>query len=162
MGAGLPSRVTTLSDSPSIAHSASSLLASYSRYSRASSRYLRIRIRRSAPRCVWRVLTIARPHLILPAGAMSQGTALAQALHLYLGPALTPALADLKEIQRDQLSHAFEAMEANGQAGGLGRPSRFTRREQAQREAAEATGTAGQDVAGEPAEFGAGAGEVPG
>lgn len=78
----------------------------------------------------------------------SQGTILAQALHLFLGPGLTPHLNELKDIQQKELTEKFAAMDAAGQTGGSGRPTRFTRREQAQRQQAEVAGGDGEAEAG--------------
>lgn len=70
----------------------------------------------------------------------AEGTALTTALYRYLGPALIPALADLKPVQMAELQKSFDAMDADGQGAGSGKPTRWTRKAQKEREAAEASG----------------------
>lgn len=67
----------------------------------------------------------------------SQGTTLAQALYRYLGPALMPALGDLKPVQQKELEAGFAVLDEKVQGAGSGKPIRFTRKEaraQAERE----------------------------
>ncbi|WVR09379.1 hypothetical protein IAU60_006446 [Kwoniella sp. DSM 27419] len=83
----------------------------------------------------------------------AEGTALALVLYTYLGPALLPALAELKPVQMTELQKSFEAMDAEGKGAGSGKPSRYTRQTQRDREAAEAAGgdEGGDEVVAEDA-----------
>lgn len=66
----------------------------------------------------------------------AEGTALVTTLYTYLGPALMPLLSDLKPVQMAELQKAFEAMDADGKGVGSGKPTRWTRKVQREREAA--------------------------
>ncbi|WWC63568.1 uncharacterized protein I303_106172 [Kwoniella dejecticola CBS 10117] len=83
----------------------------------------------------------------------AEGTTLTLILYTYLGPALLPALADLKPVQMTELQKAFDSMDAEGKGAGTGRPTRYTRKAQRDREAAEASGGGDEsgDVPGEEA-----------
>ncbi|WVQ95173.1 hypothetical protein IAU59_002267 [Kwoniella sp. CBS 9459] len=70
----------------------------------------------------------------------AEGTALTLVLYSYLGPALIPALADLKPVQMTDLQKSFDSMDAEGKGAGTGKPTRYTRKGQREREAAEAAG----------------------
>lgn len=70
----------------------------------------------------------------------AEGTSLALALYTYLGAALLAALGDLKPLQMAELQKSFDGMEAEGKGAGTGRPTRWTRKAQREREAAEAAG----------------------
>lgn len=75
----------------------------------------------------------------------AEGTALTLALYAYLGPALKPALADLKPVQVSDLEKAFEALDGEGKGAGTGKPTRFTRKAQRERESAEDAGDDAED-----------------
>lgn len=75
----------------------------------------------------------------------AEGTNLTLALYTYLGPALKPAVADLKPVQVSDLEKAFEGLDGEGKGAGTGKPSRFTRKSQRQREMAEAAGDEPED-----------------
>ena len=62
------------------------------------------------------------------------------ALYPYLGPALLPSLSELKPVQMSELQKGFDALEAEGKGAGTGKPTRFTRKTQRDREAHEAGG----------------------
>ncbi|OCF32654.1 microtubule Associated protein [Kwoniella heveanensis BCC8398] len=80
----------------------------------------------------------------------AEGTALTLVLYSYLGPALLPALADLKPVQMADLQKSFDSMDAEGKGAGTGKPTRYTRKGQREREAAEAAGgDDGGDAGGE-------------
>lgn len=64
----------------------------------------------------------------------AEGTALTLALYSYLGPALLPALADLKPVQVTDLQKQFDALDAEGKGAGSGKPQRYTRKVQRERE----------------------------
>ncbi|WRT68653.1 uncharacterized protein IL334_005632 [Kwoniella shivajii] len=70
----------------------------------------------------------------------AEGTALTLALYTYLGPALLPALAELKPVQMTELQKSFDSLDAEGKGAGTGKPTRYTRKTQREREAAEASG----------------------
>jgi len=70
----------------------------------------------------------------------AEGSNLVTTLYTFLGPALLPALADLKPVQMSELQKSFDAMDADGKGAGTGKPTRWTRRVQREREAAEASG----------------------
>lgn len=70
----------------------------------------------------------------------AEGTALTLTLYAYLGPALKPALADLKPVQVSDLEKAFERLDGEGKGAGSGKPTRFTREAQRAREMADAAG----------------------
>ncbi|OCF75746.1 microtubule Associated protein [Kwoniella mangroviensis CBS 8886] len=70
----------------------------------------------------------------------AEGTSLTLVLYTYLGPALLPALAELKPVQMTELQKSFDAMDAEGKGAGTGKPTRYTRKVQRDREAAEASG----------------------
>ncbi|WVF67597.1 hypothetical protein IAT40_002355 [Kwoniella sp. CBS 6097] len=70
----------------------------------------------------------------------AEGTSLTLVLYSYLGPALLPALADLKSVQMTDLQKSFDSMDAEGKGAGIGKPTRYTRKGQREREAAEAAG----------------------
>lgn len=78
----------------------------------------------------------------------AEGTLLVLALYTYLGPAIQPALADLKPVQVTELQKQFEALNADGKGAGSGRPSRFTRQAQREREAAPPAGADGAGADG--------------
>lgn len=70
----------------------------------------------------------------------AEGTSLSIVLYTYLGPALLPALSDLKPVQMTELQKSFESMDAEGKGAGSGKPTRFTRKMQREREAVETAG----------------------
>ncbi|SCV69035.1 BQ2448_2055 [Microbotryum intermedium] len=70
-----------------------------------------------------------------------EGTALALALHAYLGPALDPHLTSLKPVQVKELNEAFAEADAKGEEGfGQLKQSRFTLTQQREREVKQAEG----------------------
>nr|XP_019011711.1 microtubule Associated protein [Kwoniella pini CBS 10737]OCF50492.1 microtubule Associated protein [Kwoniella pini CBS 10737] len=75
----------------------------------------------------------------------AEGTTLTLVLYTYLGPALLPALADLKPVQMTELQKSFDSMDAEGKGAGTGKATRFTRKTQRDREAAEASGGGDDD-----------------
>lgn len=77
----------------------------------------------------------------------AEGSTLAATLHTFLGPALTPSLAELKPVQVSELQKAFDALDTEGKGAGTGKPTRWTRKAQREREASEAAGEA-EDEAG--------------
>ncbi|WVQ79695.1 hypothetical protein IAT38_001795 [Cryptococcus sp. DSM 104549] len=81
----------------------------------------------------------------------AEGTALTLVLYTYLGPALLAALSDLKPVQMTELQKSFDSMDAEGKGANTGKPTRWTRKVQREREAAEA---AGGDEGGDDAEAG--------
>lgn len=70
----------------------------------------------------------------------AEGSNLVLALYPYLGPAILPALSDLKPVQMSELQKSFDALEAEGKGAGKAKPTRFTRK--AQREQEQAGGSA--------------------
>lgn len=65
-----------------------------------------------------------------------------------------PSLQDLKPVQLKELTEAFAGMDANGQAGGTGKPTRFTRKQAREMEAAASAGIADDgDADEEPGKF---------
>lgn len=66
----------------------------------------------------------------------AEGTALTVVLYTYLGPALMPALADIKPVQMTDLQKTFESLDGSGKGAGSGKPQRWTRKTQRDREAA--------------------------
>jgi cytoskeleton-associated protein 5 len=70
----------------------------------------------------------------------AEGTALALTLYSYLGPALHPALADLKPVQMAELQKGSDGLDAEGKGAGTGRPTRWTKKAQRERESVEAAG----------------------
>ncbi|BEJ15612.1 hypothetical protein CspHIS471_0502170 [Cutaneotrichosporon sp. HIS471] len=81
----------------------------------------------------------------------AEGTSLTLALYTFLGPGLKPALADLKPVQVSDLEKAFEGLDGEGKGAGTGKPSRYTRKMQREREIAEAAGDDPEDEAPEEA-----------
>jgi cytoskeleton-associated protein 5 len=73
----------------------------------------------------------------------AEGTSLTIVLYTFLGPALLPALADLKPMQMTDLQKSFDARDAEGKGAGSGKPTRWTRKAQRAREEAAAAGDAG-------------------
>ncbi|KAM0755289.1 ARM repeat-containing protein [Meredithblackwellia eburnea MCA 4105] len=65
----------------------------------------------------------------------AQGTALALALHGYLGPALDPSLRELKPVQVKELGETFKAADEKGEGfgGSGGKQTRWTRAQQRER-----------------------------
>ncbi|KAJ9121720.1 hypothetical protein QFC22_002341 [Naganishia vaughanmartiniae] len=76
----------------------------------------------------------------------AEGTGLTLALYSYLGQALLPSLQDLKPVQLKELTEAFQAMDASGQPGGSGKPTRFTRKQAREMEAAASSGAQPGDM----------------
>ena len=70
----------------------------------------------------------------------AEGSTLAATLHTFLGPALTPSLAELKPVQVTELQKTFDSLDAEGKGAGTGKPTRWTRKAQRERESAEAAG----------------------
>ncbi len=70
----------------------------------------------------------------------AEGTSLVLALYIYLGVALLAALGDLKPLQMSELQKSFDTLDAEGKGAGTGRPTRWTRKVQREREATEAGG----------------------
>lgn len=64
----------------------------------------------------------------------AEGTALTLVLYSYLGPALLPALSDLKPVQMSDLQKSFDGLDAEGKGAGTGKPTRWTRKVQRERE----------------------------
>lgn len=75
-----------------------------------------------------------------------QGTGLTLALYSYLGQALLPSLQDLKPVQLKELTEAFQAMDVSPQPGGSGKPTRFTRKQAREMEAAASSGVQQGDL----------------
>jgi cytoskeleton-associated protein 5 len=80
----------------------------------------------------------------------AEGTSLVLVLFAYLGPALLPSLGDLKPVQMAELQKSFNSMDAEGKGAGSGKPTRWTRKVQREREAAQDVG--GGNDAGEAVE----------
>ncbi len=78
-----------------------------------------------------------------------EGTNLAIALHAFLGPALTPALAELKPVQVKELGEAFDAADAKGEGFGAVKQTRFTVTQQRERDVKEAEGALNGTAGGE-------------
>ena len=76
------------------------------------------------------------------AAVRAQGTALALALHGYLGPALDPSLKELKPVQVKELGEVFKAADEKGEGfgGSGGKQTRWTRVQQRERMVKEAEG----------------------
>lgn len=72
----------------------------------------------------------------------AEGTSLVLSLYPYLGPALLPSLAELKPVQMAEIQKSFDSLDAEGKGAGTGKPTRYTRKTQREREAAEASGAA--------------------
>jgi len=70
----------------------------------------------------------------------AEGSTLVTTLYTFLGPALLPTLSDLKPVQMSELQKSFDAMDADGKGAGTGKPTRYTRKAQRDREAAEQAG----------------------
>jgi len=70
----------------------------------------------------------------------AEGVSMVLALYPYLGPALLPSLSELKPVQMSELQKAFDSLDSEGKGAGTGKPTRFTRKAQRDREAAEAAG----------------------
>jgi cytoskeleton-associated protein 5 len=70
----------------------------------------------------------------------AEGSTLVTTLYTFLGPALLPTLSDLKPVQVSDLQKSFDAMDADGKGAGTGKPTRYTRKAQRDREAAEQAG----------------------
>ncbi|KAF8326346.1 armadillo-type protein [Cantharellus anzutake] len=66
----------------------------------------------------------------------SDGAVLAQALHVWLGPALQPALSELKPVQVKELNEVFARLDADGQGHGTGKQDKFTKAQERERAAA--------------------------
>ena len=73
----------------------------------------------------------------------AEGQNLVIVLYTFLGPALQPALADLKPVQVTDLQKAFDARDAEGKGAGTGKPTRWTRKVQREREEAADAGDDG-------------------
>ncbi len=58
---------------------------------------------------------------------------LAQALHIWLGPALQPALSELKPVQVKELNETFAKMDVDGQGQGTRKQERFTKAQERER-----------------------------
>lgn len=70
----------------------------------------------------------------------AEGSTLAATLYTYLGAALAPSLSDLKPVQMTELQKTFDSMDGEGKGAGTGKPTRWTRKAQRERESAEAAG----------------------
>jgi cytoskeleton-associated protein 5 len=70
----------------------------------------------------------------------AEGSTLVTTLYTFLGPALLPTLSDLKPVQMTELQKSFDSMDGDGKGAGTGRPTRYTRKAQRDREAAEQAG----------------------
>ena len=68
------------------------------------------------------------------------GVALAMTLYTFLGAALLPSLAEIKPVQMSDLQKSFDSLDANGNGSGTGRATRWTRKAQRARDAADAAG----------------------
>jgi cytoskeleton-associated protein 5 len=79
----------------------------------------------------------------------AEGTALALVLYTYLGAGLLAALGELKPLQMTELQKAFDGLDAESKGAGTGRPTRWTRKAQREREAAEAAGGGAEEAAEE-------------
>ncbi|GAA6054178.1 hypothetical protein JCM3770_002818 [Rhodotorula araucariae] len=86
----------------------------------------------------------------------AEGQLLCLALHAYLGPALTPHLAELKPVQQKELGEAFDAADRGekGAEWGFGKlkPSRFTASQKREMAVQEAQGQLEAEGDAEPAE----------
>jgi cytoskeleton-associated protein 5 len=69
-----------------------------------------------------------------------EGTQLTHELYRYLGPALEPHLAELKPVQVKELNEQFAELDAKGEGKGKGAQSRWTRKQQRERDVKEAEG----------------------
>ncbi|ORY29668.1 armadillo-type protein [Naematelia encephala] len=76
----------------------------------------------------------------------AEGTSLVLTLYTYLGPALLPALADLKPVQMTDLQKSFDALDGEHKGAGTGKPSRWTRKVQREREAASGAGASEETI----------------
>jgi cytoskeleton-associated protein 5 len=76
----------------------------------------------------------------------AEGSTLVTTLYTYLGAALLPALADLKPVQMTDLQKSFDTAGANS-----GKPTRYTRATQRDRESAEAAGGDAEEAVEEEA-----------
>ena len=70
----------------------------------------------------------------------AEGSTLVTTLYTFLGPALLPTLSDLKPVQMSELQKSFDSMDGDGKGAGTGKPTRYTRKAQRDREAAEQAG----------------------
>lgn len=89
----------------------------------------------------------------------AEGTGLALALHSYLGPALDSHLSELKPVQVKELGDAFAAAGAAGEGFPHARQSRFTRKQQRERDVREAENTLSASQGPAAADDGAANGE---
>lgn len=78
----------------------------------------------------------------------AEGSTLVATLYTILGPALLPSLADLKPVQMSDLQKTFDAMDAEGKGAGSGKPTRWTRQGQRERDTAAAAGDDAEEEAG--------------
>ena len=76
----------------------------------------------------------------------AEGTALVQTLYTYLGQGIQTFLADLKPVQVKELTESFTKLDEENAGQGSGKPTRLTRVQAREREAAELAGTAGDTV----------------
>lgn len=81
----------------------------------------------------------------------AEGTLLCLALHSFLGPSLTPFLAELKPVQVKELTDGFADADAKGEGFGA-KQSRFTKSQQRVRAVKEAEGALEGNVSEEVAE----------
>jgi cytoskeleton-associated protein 5 len=81
----------------------------------------------------------------------AEGSTLVTTLYTYLGPALLPALAELKPVQMSELQKSFDSMDADGKGANTGKPTRWTRSAQRDRESGEAAGGDADDAQEEEA-----------
>ncbi|TIC25189.1 ARM repeat-containing protein [Wallemia mellicola] len=62
----------------------------------------------------------------------SEGTLLTQSIYTYLGQSLFPLLEELKPVQVKELKEGFEKLDSEGKGAGTGKPTRLTRKAQAE------------------------------
>jgi cytoskeleton-associated protein 5 len=74
----------------------------------------------------------------------AEGNSLVLVLYTYLGAALLPSLAELKPVQMTELQRSFDSMDGEGRGANTGKPTRWTRKAQREREAAQDVGGAGE------------------
>ena len=78
----------------------------------------------------------------------AEGTLLTQTLYTFLGQGIQPFMADLKPVQVKELNESFAKLDEVNGGPSIAKPTRFTRAQQREREAAEMAGTAPEEEAG--------------
>ncbi|KAG8914017.1 Microtubule-associated protein, microtubule dynamics during spindle orientation [Tulasnella sp. 408] len=74
----------------------------------------------------------------------AEGNALVQSLYTFLGQGIQPFLSELKPVQVKELNEAFAKMDEASTGQGSGKPTRLTRAQEREREAAELAGGSGE------------------